>query len=155
MTSRRRAKLIPPKCRLTVRTRHDPMFHDLGGYRSLSRTIVLGLALFARLLLLGFRLLLIGLDEAGHWRFLFLQLRDLCLGLLQLLLRLSQEKKKQRSRASFSCPSKLAIVSSAVMSTVYQKRVNLNSLIDSPPQFQVRAAYRLLATRESVSVGRG
>ena len=50
----------------------------------------MGLALFSRLVLFVLRLLLLRLDE-GRWRFLFFSLCASLSGLLQLLLRLSQE----------------------------------------------------------------
>src|SRR5713101_8007812 len=71
---------------MTVGTLHDPMFHDVRGHRSLPSTIVLNCTLFARFLLLGFRLLLLRLHESGRGRFHLFQFSDLDLRCSQCLL---------------------------------------------------------------------
>lgn len=61
------------------------MLHDLGWLRSGPGSIVLRIALFARLLRFILRLFHLRFDEGWWWRFLLLQLLDTPLGYPQLL----------------------------------------------------------------------
>src|SRR6185437_6019303 len=73
---------------VAVRTRHDPMFHDLCRHGSWTSAIVLGLAFLLWLLLFGLGLFRIGFDKRWRRRFLFFQLFNPSKGQTQELLRL-------------------------------------------------------------------
>src|SRR2546430_3844817 len=80
----------PSQTQVAIGAGDNPMFHDLGGHGAPTCMVVIGLALFSWLALLLLRLLLIRLDEGRRGRFLFFLIFGARLGLLLLLLRLSQ-----------------------------------------------------------------